>query len=105
MRNQRPTEFTEMADSEEQEYRITGQYFDNLTKQFIYEQLQDQQRQTDLSAYAAEQQRHSRAAQSMSADRLSRAAQVKANGGRCIVLPGNCYIDTEGNIIRASDLA
>lgn len=95
---------TVMADAEEQEYRIGGLYLDNQTKQFILEQMQEQQRQNNLSAYAAEQQRHALASQSMSAERLSRAAQVRANGGRWIALPGNQWIDGDGNIVRASDL-
>ncbi len=93
-----------MADSEEQEYRIDGQYLDNQTKRFLFEQMQEQQRQNNLAAYAADQQRHSQASQSMDAERLSRAAQVKANGGRWIALPGNCWIDGDGNIVRSSDL-
>lgn len=95
----------DLAESEALEHQITGAYLDNQTKQFILDQLNEQQRQNNLSAYAADQQRYAQSAQSMSADRLSRAAQVRANGGRCIALPGNCYIDPDGNIIRASDLA
>lgn len=95
----------DMAESEALEHRITGTYLDNQTKQFILEQLNDQQRQNNLSAYAAEQQRYAQAAQSMDAERLSRAAQVKANGGQWIKLPGNRFIDAQGNIVYSSDLA
>ncbi len=94
----------DMAESEALEHRITGTYLDNQTKQFILDQLNEQQRQNNLSAYAAEQQRYAQAAQSLDAERLSRAAQVRANGGRWISIGGNRYIDAEGNIVYASDL-
>ena len=98
-------DYHDLADSEEQEYRITNTYLDNQTRQFLFEQMQDEARQRNLAAYAAEQQQHAQAYQSMEAERLARAAQVKANGGRWLPLPGNRYIDPEGNIIYSSDLA
>lgn len=66
--------------------------------------MHDEQRQRNLAAYAAEQQRHATNYQAMESERRARAAQVKANGGKWIALPGNQWIDGDGNIVRSSDL-
>ena len=77
---------------------------ESSAKQFIFEQLQDEQRQRNLAAYDAEQQRHAQNYQAMESERRARAAQVRANGGQWIALHGNRFIDTQGNIVYSSDL-
>ena len=77
---------------------------ESSARQFIFEQMQDEQRQRNLAAYDAEQQRHAQNYQAMESERRARAAQVRANGGQWIALPGNRFIDAEGNIVYASDL-
>lgn len=94
----------QMAESEAIEWGIENAYVDNQTKRFLFEQLQDEQRQRNLAAYDAEQQRHAQNYQAMESERRARAAQVRANGGKWIALPGNRYIDADGNIVYASDL-
>lgn len=96
---------TVMADAEEQEYRIDNSFFDLQTKRFVYEQMQEEQRQRHLAEYSAEKKREAEGYQAMKAEQAARAAQVRANGGRWIALSGNRYIDGDGNIVYSSDLA
>ncbi len=91
-----------MADSEEQEYRIGGLYLDNETKQFLYEQMQDQQRSAYRAEYDAEQRLYAERVNRYEQERLERAAMVKRNGGRWIQRADGSIIDGDGNIMSAS---
>ncbi|MBK9497232.1 MAG: hypothetical protein IPO08_22485 [Xanthomonadales bacterium] len=93
-----------MAESEAIEWGIEIAYTELQIKRHEYEQLTDSKRRADSAEYDAEQQQHAQNYQAMERERKQRSALVKANGGKCIELPGGRIIDTDGSIIYSSDL-